>query len=191
MRAPDDAHGTCGISILWSVSGLLDLMQELLDNPGDERLTGPTGQLKSGAGDTDVGGRGKGRGRRGRGRKRGGGGWKAYPAGMGMFGGSPKGISSKWVKGTGYGGGGNEMASTHAQAVAHEAEERADRAMAAILDGLTSCLPRPKDFPEHLPALVALVRESSLLQTVCAYLRNDSLMDIAQRSDLYFVSGCP
>ncbi|CAM9228936.1 unnamed protein product, partial [Ectocarpus sp. 13 AM-2016] len=141
------------------------------------------------------GGRGMGGGR--------GAGWAALMAGFGELGGfgqgygyngggggggggggAPK-ISSKWSKGTGYGGSGDAAAAASTQAVAAEAEGRADKAMVVVFDALTGCLPARGDSPEHLPELLALVRESSLLQSVCAYLRNDSLMDIAKRRKLY------
>ncbi|CAN0439798.1 unnamed protein product, partial [Hapterophycus canaliculatus] len=57
--------------------------------------------------------------------------------------------------------------------------------MVVVFEALAKCLPARGDFPEHLPELLALVRESPLLQLVCSYLRNDSLMDIAKRRDLY------
>ncbi|CAN0074667.1 unnamed protein product, partial [Laminaria digitata] len=81
--------------------------------------------------------------------------------------------------------GGDTAAGAAAQAAAADAEERSDRAMVCVLDALASCLPSRGDCPDHVPALAALVRESSLLQVVCAYLRNDSLMDIAKRREVY------
>lgn len=187
LRTPNTAHSPpCGYSKLRSASGLLTLVEELLANPADVTLTGPAGPIKpSPAG--SVRGRGweygRGRGRL-QGRGRGG-----YALGVGAgYGPAAKGISSKWSKGTGYGGAGNEAASMRAQALAQEAEGRADRAMVAVLDAFTSCLPADSEFPSYLPELVGLIKESSLLQAVCAYLRNDSLMDIAQRSDLYEVN---
>ncbi|CAN0057274.1 unnamed protein product, partial [Sphacelaria rigidula] len=193
------AHGpSCTDWKLWAAAGLLDLLEQLVANPADVVLTGPVGPIKMAA---ETGGRGRGRGRgnvvgrgggggRGRGRGSRGGGrgggawgnWSSYVWGSG----GGRGISSKWSKGTGYGGAGDEVASSQALAIAQEAEGRADRAMVVVMDAFTSCLPESaEEFPEYLAELVALVRGSSLLQVVCDYLRNDSLMDIAQRSDLY------
>lgn len=200
-RAPGCA---CGCAKLLAFSGLLSLLEELAANPASVELCGPVGPLpKLG------GGRGRGGGKRGRGRGsysfmagRGGGGggrggasWEALFSGASGFGyggygggGAKSSISSKWSKGTGYGGSGDAAAAASAQAMAAEAESRADRAMVVVFDALAKCLPARGDSPEHLPELLALVRESSLLQLVCAYLRNDSLMDIAKRRELYQVS---
>lgn len=197
----------CGGRKLWSAAGLLELLEELVANPADVTLSGPVGPLVPPAGAAGVGGRygskgrghyfhsGAGRGGSSRGRGRGRGGWAAYFLDVGMgFGmtnqggrGGSKGISSKWSKGTGFGGGGDEGAAAYAQAVAQETEGRADRAMAVVFDALAACLPARGQYPEHMPEMVALVRESSLLQVVCAYLRNDSLMDIAKRREIYQV----
>lgn len=190
----------CGGGKLWSAAGLLELLEELVANPADVTLTGPVKPLVTRAG-AAAGHGSKGRGRSpypnagpygtGRGRGRGKSGWALVAAGYGggYHGGrgGNKGISSKWSKGTGYGGAGDEAAVAQAQAVAQEAEGRADRAMAVVFDALAACLPARGEYPEHLPEMVALVRESSLLQVVCAYLRNDSLMDIAKRKELYQV----
>lgn len=200
------ACGPCVDSKLWAAAGLLDLLEELVANPSDVGLTGPVGPIKAssavttgkgrgGSGPSSRGGRGRGRGGRGwasRGGGRGGWGWtsQAWEGGWagGGGGGGSKGISSKWSKGTGYGGAGDEVAAGKALAVAQDAEERADRAMAIVVNAFTRCLPQAGgESPRYIPELVALVRESSLLQTVCSYLRNDSLMDIAQRSELYLV----
>lgn len=196
------AHGpSCTDWKLWAVGGLLDLLEQLITNPADVALTGPAAPIKMAAetcgrgrgrgrgyvvGRGSGGGRGRGRGSRGGGRGGGAwGNWSSYVWG----GGGGRGISPKWSKGTGYGGAGDEVASSQAAAIAQEAEGRADRAMVVVMDAFTSCLPESADeFPEYLAELVALVRGSSLLQVVCDYLRNDSLMDIAQRSDLYLVS---
>lgn len=198
----------CGGATLWSASGLLALLEELVENPADVTLTGPVGPLKKSSAARKPAATGNGRGRgsssggrgaytfSGRGRGRGKGGWGAYlgPGGLleygdawGAWGAGNNGISSKWSKGTGYGGSGDSAAAAAAQAVAAEAESRADRAMGVVFDALASRLPSRGEYPEHVPELVALVRESSLLQVVCAYLRNDSLMDIAKRLELYQV----
>ncbi|CAN0307607.1 unnamed protein product [Ectocarpus fasciculatus] len=174
----------CGDAKLLPVSGLLSLLQELVANPASVELCGPVGPLPK---TFAAAAAGRGRGGKGRG-GRGGyvymGGRYGYNGGGGGGGGAPK-ISSKWSKGTGYGGSGDAAAAASTQAVAAEAEGRADKAMVVVFDALTGCLPARGDSPEHLPELLALVRESSLLQTVCAYLRNDSLMDIAKRRKLY------
>lgn len=164
----------CGDSKLWSASGLLEFLDEIVENPTDVALTDPVENTKTvnGARGSDRG-RSSGRGRSGRGK------------GKSIKG--PHGISSKWSKGTGYGGAGDKAAADAAKAAAAEAESRADRAMAVVIDALISCLPTIGEYPEHIPELLAMVRESSLLQVVCAYLRNDSLMDIAKRRELYQV----
>lgn len=194
----------CGGAKLWSATGLLDLLRELVDNPSDATLTGPACPIKQTGGGNGRGRGGRGRGRGayaagspgGRGRGRGKPTWasQAIPGDISGYGGpkyggrgGPKGIHPKWSKGTGYGGGGDAAAAASAQAVAAEAESRADAAMAVVFDALASCLPPRGDYPEHVPEFVALVRESTLLQVVCAYLRNDSLMDIFKRRDLYQV----
>ncbi|CAM9660011.1 unnamed protein product [Ectocarpus sp. 6 AP-2014] len=172
----------CGDAKLLPVSGLLSLLEELVANPASVELCGPVGPLPKTFATGAAAAAGRGRGGRGRGGR----GGYVYPGGRGGGGGGggPK-ISSKWSKGTGYGGSGDAAAAASTQAVAAEAEGRADKAMVVIFDALTGCLPATGDSPEHLPELLALVRESSLLQTVCAYLRNDSLMDIAKRRKLY------
>ncbi|CAM9810300.1 unnamed protein product [Ectocarpus sp. 4 AP-2014] len=167
----------CGDAKLLPVSGLLSLLEELVANPASVELCGPVGPLPKTFATGAAAAAGRGRGGRGRGGR----GGYVYPGGGG---GAPK-ISSKWSKGTGYGGSGDAAAAASTQAVAAEAEGRADKAMVVVFDALTGCLPARGDSPEHLPELLALVRESSLLQTVCAYLRNDSLMDIAKRRKLY------
>lgn len=195
----------CGGAKLLAFSGLLSLLEELLAEPASVALCGPVGKLPKAvtAAPSGRGGRGGGRGAHaymgGRGGGyaggRGGAAWEAAMmngfgghGGYGGHGGAEKKISSKWSKGTGYGGSGDAAAAAEAQAVAAEAEGRADKAMAVVFDALAACLPARGDLPDHLPELLALVRESSLLQLVCAYLRNDSLMDIAKRKGLYQVS---
>ncbi|CAN0511079.1 unnamed protein product [Ectocarpus sp. 12 AP-2014] len=170
----------CGDAKLLPVSGLLSLLEELVANPASVELCGPVGLLPKTFATGAAAAAGRGRGGRGRGGR----GGYVYTGGRGGSGGAPK-ISSKWSKGTGYGGSGDAAAAASTQAVAAEAEGRADKAMVVVFDALTGCLPARGDSPEHLPELLALVRESSLLQTVCAYLRNDSLMDIAKRRKLY------
>lgn len=201
----------CGGARLLAFRGLLSLLEELVAEPASEALCGPVGKLPKavtaaarGGGGGD-GGRGRGRGRgayayvggRGGG-GRGGGMWEAvvngfsgYGGGYGYGGGGggAEKISSKWSKGTGYGGSGDAAAAAEAQAVAAEAEARSDKAMVVVFDALVACLPKRGDLPDHLLELLALVRESSLLQLVCSYLRNDSLMDIAKRRGLYQVSS--
>lgn len=188
----------CGGAKLLAFSGLLSLLEELVANPASVELCGPVGPLpKLGGGGGGRGrGGGGGGGKRGRGRGsyaymggRGGGYMSGFGYGGYAGGGEGKsGISSKWSKGTGYGGGGDAAAAASSQSMAAEAEERADAAMVVVFVALTKCLPARGDSPEHLPELLALVRESSLLQLVCAYLRNDSLMDIAKRREIYQVS---
>lgn len=164
----------CGNSKLWSASGLLEFLDEIVENPTDVALIDPAENTKVLNGARGNGrGRSSGRGRSGRGK------------GKSIKG--PQGISSKWSKGTGYGGAGDKAAADAAKAAAAEAEARADRAMALVIDALVSCLPAIGEYPEHIPELLAMVRESSLLQVVCAYLRNDSLMDIAKRREIYQV----
>ena len=184
----------CGGAMLWSASGLLDLLEELVENPTDVTLTGPpVADQNINTRGSNTSGRGSGRGgspSRGRGRSKGRGKWAAHLSfAFGAYGsgGGGSGISSKWSKGTGYGGAGDTAAVAAGKAAAAEAEKRADRAMVVVFDALTSCLPPRGEYPEHVPELLALVRESSLLQLVCAYLRNDSLMDIAKRRELYQV----
>eukprot|EP00903_Cladosiphon_okamuranus_P008073 g7787.t1 len=203
----------CGGARLLAFRGLLSLLEELVAEPASVALCGPVGKLPkavtaAAAAPAARGGRGGGRGRgRGGGAYaytggrggggRGGGMWKTvvnglsgYGGGHGYGGGGGGGgeaekISSKWSKGTGYGGSGDAAAAAETQAVAAEAEARSDKAMVVVFDALAACLPKRGDLPDHLPELLALVRESSLLQLVCSYLRNDSLMDIAKRRGLY------
>ena len=196
---PASASGGCGCggAKLWSVSGLLGLLGELDAKPPNTALL-ESSKLPAkniAAAVAKGSGRGGCGGRRGRGRGRGGGrsfGYGGYGYGYGWGGGGGggrHGISSKWSKGTGYGGSGDSAAAVAAQALAADVEERGDRAMVCVLDALALCLPSRGDCQDHVPALAALVRESSLLQVVCAYLRNDSLMDIAKRRELYQVRG--
>lgn len=200
----------CGGAKLLAFRGLLSLLEELVAEPASVALCGPVGKLPKAVtaaaarGGSARGGRGGARGR-GRGAYaymggrggggRGGGMWEAVVNGFseyagygGYGGGGAEKISSKWSKGTGYGGSGDAAAAAEAQAIAAEAEGRADKAVVVVFNALAACLPKRGDLPDHLPELLALVRESSLLQLVCAYLRNDSLMDIAKRRGLYEVS---
>ncbi|CAM9922062.1 unnamed protein product, partial [Discosporangium mesarthrocarpum] len=169
-------HHACGATKLYSLDGLLSFLEELAGSHPNAHSTGQANSspLKGQSGRGRRRGRGQGRGR---GREHG------HPSYRSNF----NGISPKWSKGTGYGGGADKAVVAAGVQKANQAEAREDTAVEATLKAVGSCLPGPSEMPAEMPELIRMLRESVLLQSLCSYLRNDSLMDIAKRKGLYVI----